>query len=51
MEELQKIRRVDRQGVPGAPHETWLVIDSTSGQNAIAQAQIFTEAMAVTASS
>jgi fused signal recognition particle receptor len=32
----------------GAPHETWLVIDSTSGQNAIAQAQMFTQAMAVT---
>ncbi|HEY0711348.1 MAG TPA: signal recognition particle-docking protein FtsY, partial [Polyangia bacterium] len=33
---------------PGAPHETFLVIDSTSGQNAIAQAQIFTKAMSVT---
>ena len=47
MEELQKVRRVVGKASPGAPHETWLVIDSTSGQNAIAQAQIFKEAMAV----
>ncbi|HVY40276.1 MAG TPA: signal recognition particle-docking protein FtsY [Polyangia bacterium] len=47
MQELQKVRRVLGKATPGAPHETWLVIDSTSGQNAIAQAQIFTEAMAV----
>jgi fused signal recognition particle receptor len=47
MQELQKVRRVVAKASPGAPHETWLVIDSTSGQNAIAQAQIFTEAMAV----
>jgi fused signal recognition particle receptor len=47
MQELQKVRRVVAKACPGAPHETWLVIDSTSGQNAIAQAQIFTEAMAV----
>jgi fused signal recognition particle receptor len=47
MQELQKVRRVVGKASPGAPHETWLVIDSTSGQNAIAQAQIFTEAMSV----
>jgi fused signal recognition particle receptor len=47
MEELQKVRRVIGKAAEGAPHETWLVIDSTSGQNAIAQAQIFTQAMAV----
>ncbi|HVV16238.1 MAG TPA: signal recognition particle-docking protein FtsY [Polyangia bacterium] len=47
MQELQKVRRVVGKAALGAPHETWLVIDSTSGQNAIAQAQIFTEAMAV----
>ncbi len=47
MDELQKVRRVIGKASPGAPHETWLVIDATSGQNAIAQAQIFTEAMAV----
>ncbi len=48
MEELQKVRRVMGKAQEGAPHETWLVIDSTNGQNAIAQAQIFTQAMAVT---
>jgi fused signal recognition particle receptor len=48
MQELQKVRRVIDKASPGAPHETWLVIDSTSGQNAIAQAQIFTQAMQVT---
>jgi fused signal recognition particle receptor len=47
MEELQKIRRVIGKATDGAPHETWLVIDSTNGQNAIAQAQIFTQAMSV----
>ncbi|HXU61194.1 MAG TPA: signal recognition particle-docking protein FtsY [Polyangia bacterium] len=47
MQELQKVRRVVGKAAAGAPHETWLVIDSTSGQNAIAQAQIFTEAMSV----
>ena len=48
MEELQKVRRVASKALEGAPHETWLVIDATSGQNAIAQAQIFTQAMSVT---
>jgi fused signal recognition particle receptor len=48
MQELQKLRRVIAKASDGAPHETWLVIDSTSGQNAIAQAQIFTQAMQVT---
>ena len=48
MEELQKVRRVASKALDGAPHETWLVIDATSGQNAIAQAQIFTQAMSVT---
>jgi fused signal recognition particle receptor len=47
MQELQKVRRVVGKASAGAPHETWLVIDSTSGQNAIAQAQMFTQAMAV----
>ena len=47
MEELQKVRRVVGKAGAGAPHETFLVLDSTSGQNAIAQAQIFTKAMAV----
>jgi fused signal recognition particle receptor len=48
MEELQKVRRVAGKALDGAPHETWLVIDSTSGQNAIAQAQEFTKEMSVT---
>ncbi len=48
MQELQKIRRVVGKASAGAPHETWLVIDATSGQNAIAQAQIFTGEMSVT---
>ena len=48
MEELQKVRRVTGKALEGAPHETWLVIDATSGQNAIAQAQVFTQAMSVT---
>ena len=48
MEELQKVGRVVGKAAEGAPHETWLVIDATSGQNAIAQAQIFTQAMSVT---
>jgi fused signal recognition particle receptor len=48
MDELQKIGRVAGKAMPGAPHETWLVIDATSGQNAIAQAQIFTQAMSIT---
>ncbi len=48
MEELQKVRRVTGKAMEGAPHETWLVIDSTNGQNAIAQAQEFTKGMSVT---
>jgi len=48
MDELQKVGRVAGKAQEGAPHETWLVIDSTSGQNAIAQAQMFTQAMNVT---
>lgn len=47
MDELSKVGRVLQKAMAGAPHETWLVLDSTSGQNAIAQAQIFTQAMKV----
>jgi fused signal recognition particle receptor len=47
MEELRKVRRVIDKAMPGAPHETWLVLDSTNGQNAIQQAKIFKEAMEV----
>ena len=48
MRELEKIRRVIQKSYPDAPHETLLVIDSTSGQNAIQQARIFGQSMGVT---
>jgi len=48
MEELRKVRRVLDKAQEGAPHETWLVLDSTTGQNAIQQAKMFKEAMEVT---
>ena len=48
MEELQKIRRVIDKAMPGAPHETLLVLDATNGQNAIQQADKFKAAMQVT---
>jgi fused signal recognition particle receptor len=48
MEELRKVKRVLHKAQEGAPHETWLVLDSTTGQNAIQQAKMFKEAMEVT---
>ncbi len=48
MEELAKVRRVIASRVEGAPHETLLVVDSTSGQNAVQQARLFNEAVGVT---
>ncbi|NLK51610.1 MAG: signal recognition particle-docking protein FtsY, partial [Syntrophomonadaceae bacterium] len=48
MEELKKIRRVMEREYPGAPHEVLLVLDATTGQNAIQQAKMFTEATGVT---
>jgi fused signal recognition particle receptor len=48
MEELQKVRRVAGKAMEGAPHETFIVLDATTGQNAIAQAQAFKEAVALT---
>jgi len=48
MEELKKIQRVAGKHDPDAPHEVWLVIDGTNGQNAIQQAKLFTEAVRVT---
>jgi len=45
MEELQKVRRVLQKAQPDAPHETFLVLDATNGQNAIAQATMFKQAM------
>ncbi|MGM9539107.1 signal recognition particle-docking protein FtsY [Anaerovibrio sp.] len=44
MEELKKINRVIQREIPDAPHETLLVLDATTGQNAISQANIFTKA-------
>jgi fused signal recognition particle receptor len=48
IEELRKIVRVIGRDVPGAPHEVLLVLDANTGQNAISQARIFTEAAGVT---
>jgi fused signal recognition particle receptor len=48
MEELKKIRRVLGRELPGAPHEVLLVLDATTGQNAISQARLFSEATGVT---
>ncbi|HEX8114073.1 MAG TPA: signal recognition particle-docking protein FtsY, partial [Kofleriaceae bacterium] len=41
MDELKKLRRVASKAMPGAPHETWMVLDATTGQNAISQAKTF----------
>jgi hypothetical protein len=43
MEELGKVRRALGKRVPGAPHETWIVLDAAMGQNAITQARMFHE--------
>ena len=48
MEELTKVRRVMGKELPGAPHETLLVIDGTTGQNGVNQAAAFLEAVKVT---
>lgn len=48
MDELRKIKRIVAQECPGAPHEVLLVLDATVGQNAIAQARQFHEAVGVT---
>ena len=48
MDELKKIHRVIAKRIPGAPHETLLVLDATIGQNALAQARTFSEAIPVT---
>jgi len=47
MEELKKVRRVIDREIPGAPHETLLVLDATTGQNALIQARSFQEAVDV----
>jgi len=48
MEELKKIKRAISKKLPGAPHEILLVLDATTGQNAISQAEIFNSALDVT---
>lgn len=48
MEELKKIQRVAGKHDPDAPHEVWLVLDGTNGQNAIQQAKLFTQEVHVT---
>lgn len=47
MDELNKVRRVIGKKLEGAPHQTWLVIDGTNGQNAVEQAKQFTAAVEV----
>ncbi len=48
MQQLTKIRDVTARKIPGSPHEVLLVLDATTGQNAIVQAKIFTEAINLT---
>lgn len=48
MEEMKKIRRVIDREIPGAPHETLLVLDAATGQNALNQTRIFRESAGVT---
>lgn len=48
VEELKKIKRIMGRELPGAPHETFLVLDATTGQNAIPQAKMFHEAIGIT---
>ena len=48
MRELEKVRNVLQRKIPGAPHEVLLVLDSTNGQNAIRQAEVFTKSIGCT---
>jgi len=48
MEELKKVNRVVGKALDGAPHEVWLVLDATTGQNALQQARSFKDAVHVT---
>jgi len=48
MDELGKIKRSIGKSLPGAPHETWLVVDATTGQNAVLQTQAFLEVADIT---
>jgi fused signal recognition particle receptor len=47
MDELKKIQRVAHRKLSGAPHQVWLILDATTGQNAISQAEMFHEAVGV----
>lgn len=47
MEELKKVHRVLGKALPGAPHHVWLVLDATTGQNALQQAKAFKDAVGV----
>ena len=47
MEELKKVNRVIGKALPGAPHAVWLVLDATTGQNAMQQAKAFRDAVSV----
>lgn len=47
MEEIKKVHRVSGKALPGAPHATWLVLDATTGQNALQQAKAFQEAIQI----
>jgi fused signal recognition particle receptor len=47
MEEIKKVHRVSGKALPGAPHATWLVLDATTGQNALQQAKAFQNAVAI----
>ncbi len=48
MEEMKKIKRVMSRELPGAPHEILMVLDATTGQNAVSQARLFNEAVGIT---
>ena len=48
MEELKKMKRVADKVLPGSPHDVWLVLDSTLGQNLVQQALVFNEAVQLT---
>jgi fused signal recognition particle receptor len=48
MDELRKVKRTLGKALPGAPHDVWLILDSTVGQNGLAQARQFHEALGVT---
>jgi fused signal recognition particle receptor len=47
MEELAKVNRVIEKRIPGAPHETLLIVDATTGQNGLRQAKLFSETVDV----